>query len=51
MRVREYSFDVMGLVLLVGAILLMTGVIAFTPVSVGVLLLIAKMEATLVWDR
>lgn len=51
MRVTKYTFDLAKLVLLVGVVLFMVGVLPFTPVTVGVLLLLGSCEASLEWSR
>lgn len=43
------TIDFAGILLTIGVILLMVGSIPFTPVSVGILLLLAKTELSLSW--
>lgn len=48
-RHTSVTFDPVGLVFMVMVILLMAGTIGFTPLSVGALLLLSKIEANFTW--
>lgn len=49
-RPSTVVIDLAGILLLVLCVLLMVGVLPFTPVVVALLILLAKCEAKLTWD-
>lgn len=50
MRFTTWTFDPAGLVFLVLVILLMAGVIGFTPVWVGAILLMSQIKLPITWN-
>lgn len=50
MRATQFHFNPFGLLFGIGVVLLMIGVIPFTPVAVGILLLINECEVKFTWD-
>jgi hypothetical protein len=49
MRFTTFTFDFFNLIFCIGVVLLMVGVIPFTPVWVGALLLLSTCELTYEW--
>lgn len=50
MRTYSFKLDFAGLALLVLAILLIVGVVALTPLSVGIGLILAKSDLSYAWN-
>lgn len=50
MHFKTLTVDPVGVLFLLVVILLMTGVIGFTPVAVGFLLLLGKIELPVTWN-